>query len=169
MRLLLCLFLFTACTRASMDGTASFLESSSKPYVVILPVEDEACTFSSLKIAELFTNVVTNLLEEKGHFSLKKDTGQFLVQMQLIEMQENNEAPSDLAMSILLKILDTRSDKVLLQEVLSVNTLLEKPLNPNAMLSQNSEEFRISPIGLAHTKLSRKIAMCIEEYILRTN
>ncbi|NGX47328.1 MAG: hypothetical protein K1000chlam3_00701 [Chlamydiae bacterium] len=169
MRLLLCLFLFTACTRANIDGTAFSSECCSKPTVVVLPVEDEACTFSSLKIAESFTKAVTDLLEEKEYFSLEKDAGQFLVQMQLIELQENGKTPSDLSMSILLKILDMQNNKVILKELFSANTLLEKPLSPNAALSQNNEEFRISPMGLAHAKLSRKIAMCIEENILRTN
>ncbi len=142
-----------------------------KPNVLILPTQDEATTLTSLTVAESFTNAIFDRLEQKGHFQLEKEKKfrhQFLVEMQLIECDEIETAPPELAMSMHLKILELKGDKpkVILQEILGVNTLLEKPLCPHSAMSQKSEEFRISPMGLAQAKLTRVIADRIEDYIL---
>ncbi|MDN3506234.1 MAG: hypothetical protein P0S96_03295 [Simkaniaceae bacterium] len=174
MRILFCLLLLTACNRSSVDSTAFFTQTNSEPTIAVLAVEDEACTLSSLKIADLLTAYVTRSVEQTTPLALLQDKrdARYQVNMQLIELQEIESSPSELSMSILLKVFDTRSGKVLLQEVLSVSTLLDKPLKPGANLSQNNKEFRISPLGLSSAKLSRKIASRIEEAILtkgRTN
>jgi hypothetical protein len=177
MRTILILFLFAACNRSEEDGMFSFLAlQDSKPAVIILPVVDGACNFTSSKVAQSFTDAVYNRLEQRTPFFLKKEKkpyGQFLVEMQLIELEEM-QATSELVISMHVKILDLRTDKpkVILQEVLNVNTLLERPLSPRTLLMQNNEEFRISPMGLAHAKLTREIARRIEESIssqIRTN
>lgn len=168
MRILLCLLLLTACNRSAVDSTAFFTHTNSEPTLAVLAVEDEACTFSSLKIADLLTSYVTRSVEQNTPLAIVQDKrgAKYHIKMQLVELQETDSTPSELAMSILLKVLDTRSGKVLLQEVLSVNTLLDEPLKPGTNLSQNNKEFRISPLGLCSAKLSRKISSRIEESIL---
>lgn len=170
--LLTLLILCVSCNRASEDGLAfSLSRNTFKPSILILPTIDEASSFSSSTVAESFTTAVFDRLEQKGHFLLEKEKKfgqQFLVQMQLLECEEIESTPSELAISIHLKILDVKGDKpkIILQEILGINTLLEKPLCPHTAMSPKSEEFRISPMGLAHAKLTREIASRIEDYIL---
>jgi|GEM_PF-3270970 len=168
MRILICFLLLSACSRSSTDSAALYAQTSSQPSIAILAIEDEACTFSSLKIADLLTSSVIRCVEQNKPFEIvqEKRAARYHIKMQLVELQESDTTPHDLTMSILLKILDTRNGKVLLQEVLSVNTLLDEPLGPSTALSQNNAEFRISPLGLGSAKLSRKIATRIEESIL---
>ncbi|NGX37510.1 MAG: hypothetical protein K1000chlam2_00666 [Chlamydiae bacterium] len=171
MRHLFVLILCAACASSGKNtsSTLSVIDMNRKPLVAISVMEDLAKTPLSSHAAEAFTKAVFERLQHKNrlHLAQSKAQGrQFLVTMQLVRHQEISQDPNELAISVLLKILDTRTEKphVVLQEELSLNTPFEKPLT-----SWNDESFRISPMGLAHAKLSREIASRIEDYILLTN
>ena len=168
MRYLFVLILCAACASSGKkdSSTLSVIDTNRKPLVAISVMEDLAKTPLSSHAAKAFTKAVFERLHHKNrlHLTRSKAQGrQFLVTMQLVRHQEISQEPNELAISILLKILDTRTEKpqVVLQEDLSLTTLFEKPLT-----SWNDEAFRISPMGLAHSKLSREIASRIEDYIL---
>jgi hypothetical protein len=170
MRILLCLLLLSACNRTPIDHAALYNGPHSLPLVAIQPIEDQACTFVSPNVVHLLSSSIATSMQHKQSFALtnQRRLAHFLVKMQLVELQESENTPSELGMSVLVKVTDTRSHKVLLQEILSVSTLLDKPLQPGPALSMGNEDFRISPLGLAQAKLCRKLAACIEEAILPT-
>ena len=168
MRHVIFLILCTGCVSSGKapQPALSIFETSRKPLVAVAPMEDLAKTPLSSHAATAFTKAIFERLHNKNrlHITESKAQGrQFLVTMQLVRHQEIAQDPNELAMNVLVKILDTRGEKpqVILQEELSLSTLFEKPLT-----SWNDEAFRISPMGLAHAKLSREIASRIEDYIL---
>lgn len=126
---------------------------------------DRAKACASSEASRLFTEHLTERLAEKNRLQLTKSREQFAVKVELVQHQEIPQTLPELAMSIHLEILDKRFDppKVILQEVISYNTLLPHSLSENDF---QNEHFRISPIGLAHAKLSREIATRIEDYVL---
>lgn len=159
MRIFLPLILLAACTHhGSEEKFVSSYEQSSKPSVAVEPVEDAACNFSSLKVAQSLTTSILERLEQKQVFAVEK-AGQFLVQMQLIELEQSGGKPLELSMSVHVKISNRASGKVILQEVVMASTLLENG-------EQKAQENRISPLGLAIAKLSREITQRIEDYVL---
>lgn len=159
MRIFLPLILLAACTHQSGGEKFVFsFEQSSKPSLAVEPVEDVACNFSSLKVAKSLTTSVLERLEQKQVFAVEK-AGQFLVQMQLIELQQSDGKPPELSMSVHVKITNRPSGKIILQEVVMASTLLEKG-------EEQARENRISPLGLAISKLSRDITQRIEDYVL---
>src|SRR5262249_35782817 len=106
-------------------------------------------------------------LNNRGGLNLVNKNEQFAVNMKLLQHEELPQTPPELAMSVQLEILDARFSPsvVILQEVISINTLLEKPLNDTRLIAFQDENFRISPLGLAHAKISREIAARIEDYV----
>lgn len=153
------LILLAACThRAGEEKFVFSFENSSKPSVAVEPVEDAACNFSSAKVAQSLSTSILERMEQKEVFAVEK-TGQFLVQMQLIELEQTDGKPPELSMSVHVKISNRASGKIILQEVVMASTLLESG-------KQSAKENRISPMGLAIAKLSREITQRIEDYIL---
>jgi len=160
------LLLFTSCTHSSLAPLALFSTPSVKPLVVIEPMTSRYKTPFSEETAAIFTQSVLERLELKDRIIMESKHPQFSVKMQLVQHERSAHNPSELTMHIHLEILDLREDKpkVILQEALSSSALVEKnePLN----IDWKDASFRMSPLGLAHQKLSREIAMRIEDYIL---
>ncbi len=171
MRYVIFALLLVGCTREdSSSYSTSMFQTGRKAIVAILPMEDCTETNLSTEIASALSQAVVERIEQKNPFNLatsRTQARQFLVTMQLIQHQESVLNPSELTVSVHLKILDLRSDKpkVILQEVLNHNTLLEMPLRSTDLVSWSNEAFRVSPMGLIHSKLSREIATRIEDYI----
>ena len=113
----------------------------------------------------IHSGVITRL-KQKDRVSIEKKSPQFLVKMELVKHAPIDPLSSELSMLIHLEILDLREEKpkVILQEVLSTSSLIE--MNQALNVDWSDPAFRMSPLGLAHRKLSREIAGRIEDYVL---
>lgn len=149
-----------------MTPLALFSTPSIKPLVTIEPMTHRDKAPLSEEAAAIFTQSVMDRLEQKDRIVMESRHPQFSVKMQLVQHERSAHNPSELSMHIHLEILDLRDEKpkVILQEVLSSSALVakEEPLN----IDWRDASFRMSPLGLAHRKLSREIATRIEDYIL---
>ncbi len=80
------------------------------------------------------------------------------------------EAPSNLNMAVRLRVIDLRPSvpKIVLQEMIRDSYFVPKTLIPNdySVETWGTEEFRKSPMGIAHAQLIQDIAHRIADYIL---
>lgn len=163
----LLLLVTLGCGQTSQTPFSGAFMGSQLPLIALKPVEDRAQSGASAKAASALGDAVKARLVEKGHLALTSRNEQFVVNMKLVQHEQILQTPPELSMSVQLEILDMRASptQVILQEVISINTLLEKPLIDTRLISLEDESFRISPLGLAHAKLSREVAARIEDYI----
>lgn len=163
------LFYLTSCSRSEPPPYVALthLHANERPTVALLPMKDGAETPYSSMAATALTQSIEERLQLKSPYHLTDDRGHFVVMTKLVQHSELPIKPVELAMSIHLEILDVRSDPptVILQEVISARTLLGDALCNLPFPSRNDEQFRITPLGLSHAKLSREIATRIEDYI----
>ncbi|NGX40063.1 MAG: hypothetical protein KR126chlam1_01403 [Chlamydiae bacterium] len=172
--LLLITLLLSGCGQKTIVPLIStiFVDPIETPLVAIQPVEDLIHSGLSARVTRAFTESLINRLQQKKRISFTQNANDssslFSVAIQLVQHHEMGMDPIELTMSIHLKILDNRTGTptVLLQEVLQHTTLLKEPLSKGEILSWKEESFRISSLGLAYAKLSREIALRIEDYIL---
>lgn len=137
---------------------------SAKPIVCILPIQNDAGCCQ--KVTENFSKTLFSRLQKYREFTIqekKPERSQFFVQIQFIDLQDSEELSGDYILSVHLKVFENSSEKptLILQEVFTTKTLLESPLNDDL----DNEEFEITPLGLASSKLSREIGSRIEEVI----
>lgn len=87
-----------------------------------------------------------------------------------IEGASLQEASSNLNMSVRVRVVDLRfpTPKVVLQEMIRETYFVPKTLIPTdyATIIWGSEEYKKSPMGIAHSQLVREIAGRISDYIL---
>lgn len=80
------------------------------------------------------------------------------------------EASHNLNMAVRLRVVDLRGEtpKVILQEMIRDNYFVPKTLSPNdyAVDVWGTENFRKSPMGIAHVQLAADIAERIADYVL---
>lgn len=167
MRTLLCvLMILTGCSRTGMVPLAFFSTPSTKPLISIEEIVDQTNAPLLREAAHVIHNEVVSRLTQKDRVSIEGKSPQFSVKMELVKHAPLQSQPSELVMLIHLEILDLREEKpkVILQEVLSSNALIEK--NQPIEINWSDAAFRMSPLGLAHRKLSREIASRIEDYVL---
>lgn len=165
MRIFVLLLLLSSCNRYTLVPLALFSTPNTKPLVSIAPIVNRDEGPLGNETAAIITFSVIERLTQKNRMMMEDRYPQFAVKMQLVECETPSFDPSKLSMCLHLEILDLRTEKskVILQEVLSSTTLI-----PQGQLEVdwNSPAFRMSPLGLAHRKLSREIATRIEDYIL---
>lgn len=104
---------------------------------------------------------------------------EFVVFMELLSHDETSlvkegmnasDAPSELSMRVRVRVIDLREEqpKIVLQEIIQDVHLLPKQFNQTnaSQVEWGKENYSISPIGMAHTQLSKEIASRLEDYIL---
>ncbi len=138
--------------------------------MTVLPMQDCTSEKHAKKTVNALTHFVTHRLTQKNQLAIsssKSSSEQFIVTMQLLQHDEAMHNSSELTISVHLKIVDVRTEKpqVVFQEVIDHNTLLEGALPSEDALNWQDPSFRVSPIGLAHAKVSREVATRIEDYI----
>lgn len=99
---------------------------------------------------------------------------EFVVFMELIEHQEvavpEKESSAELRMVVRLRVLDLRGEQpqIVLQELVQNSHFLPMQFTKTYFhqVPWGKDNFNISPLGLAHTQLSKEIAGRLEDYIL---
>ena len=167
------LLLLSSCGTSSKEISTQnlFFEGAKKTLVSVPIVENHSGCKLSTKASIAFSEAIWNRLEKKQNLVLSKQNSKddpFLVKVQLLQYDEINRNPPELAISVNIQVLSTQGGypQIIYQEILCHNTLLEKPLNPAEELSWKDEKFRLSPLGLSFAKLSRDISSHIEDSIL---
>lgn len=104
----------------------------------------------------------------------------FVVFMELIEHREKiresaenpkspESLPADLNVALRIRIIDVRSDApaVVLQEIIQDSHFIPRQFTKYnfEQAPWNSEEFSISPVGIAHSLLIKEVCSRIEDYI----
>lgn len=171
---LLVLLMLGACTyhQPTVTETALYKGEHAIAYIPMenllsTPFSQEAassCTEAILDRLKLQTTPIAQVDTVK---KAKQEHFPFLVSTHLIQYEQVNANPTELAIGIQLKVLDLRSDPphILYQEVITDHTLLPQPLSADLPLTWNNSSFRLSPLGLAYAKLSREIVAYIEDAI----
>ncbi len=172
--ILLCSFVLAflvGCSQNRGVVSATSFESNSRPTIALKPMEDLVGTPLSSKVAVAFSEAIHKRLSQKQLLGFARNTRgikEFEVTMQLMQQEEAVQSPSEMSIGIHLKIVDLRSEKprIVLQEILRITTLLEKPFYAFGESDLQGDQFSVSPLGMAQSKLSRDIATRIEDYIL---
>ena len=168
--LLLTPLVFSCTSQVTTLSHSSIFQSGKQSLIAIAPMEDCTLNRGSSRAAALLTESLKKRVEQKGHLALtsaKSSQKQFLVTLQLLQYGTNFSEPSELNISILLKIWDMRADKPqeIYQEMITYTTLLNGPLPKEDELDCSSTAFRVGPLGLAHAKMARELSTRIEDYI----
>lgn len=171
MRYLIFSLLLMGCAHETSHLSTSIFDCHSRPMIVFQQIEDQVGTSISEKASLGLSQAIYKRLIQKQRLNFvqhKRDPKHFEISMQLLQQEEAILNPSELTMSVHLKIVDIRSDKprIILQEILSISTLLEKPFLDLNQDDLQGEKYRVNPIGLAEAKLARDIATRIEDYVL---
>lgn len=165
-RFVVFLLFLTSCNHPSIAPLALFSSPSTKPLVSIEVVLDPQNSHLSTDASSFFVTAVTDRLLQKNRIDIAEKSPQFAVKMQLVGQGGPGVDPTELSLFVHLEILDLRTEgpRIILQEVLSssVHFTQEQP----TLINWDSPVFRLSPLGLAHQKLSREIATRIEDYVL---
>lgn len=102
---------------------------------------------------------------------------EFLVFTELLEHEEvpvsytkGNDSPAHLNISLKVRVVDIRGEKplVILQEILHNSHAIPKQFTRAnfRQIAWGSDDFHVTPIGLAHAALIKEAAEHIEDYIL---
>jgi len=128
---------------------------------------DATASFSEAVLARLHLKERIGFQESSSLAEAKTRGASFVVATDLIEHEEISQRPTELSIGIFVRILDIRgeSPELLYQEVIAHTTLLPESLTKKGKPKWKDAQFRTSPLGLAHAKLSREVATYIEDYI----
>jgi hypothetical protein len=106
---------------------------------------------------------------------------EFVVFMELMTHEEvplsvknaaasSNEGPSEIQIKMRLRVIDLRHEQaeIVLQEILTNSHAIPKPFTrfESRQVPWGSENYNISPLGMAHAELTKEIATHLEDYIL---
>ncbi len=135
--LIFCLLFLANCNYKTRQ--IAFVKKTNREKIVlvsILPMEDKMSTSISSEALRLLSTTLLNTMTEKmkkqAHIALTDNKkSHFLVTSELIQYDEDLQNLREVTISIHLKIEDIRSDPyhVILQEVITLNTYLDKPLH----------------------------------------
>ncbi len=97
---------------------------------------------------------------------------EFVVFLELISHEETaaKDSPTELSMKMRIRVIDVRQEEpvVILQEIIHDSHYLPKQFTGDHFhqIEWGKENYNISPLGIAHTQLSREVASRIEDYVL---
>ena len=87
-----------------------------------------------------------------------------------VKNHSSGEVPNNLSMGIRIRVVDLRgaSPKIVLQEIVRDAYYIPRTLLPTdySSVTWGTEEYRKSPMGIAHAQIAREVAARISEYIL---
>lgn len=167
MKMLLCFTTILAgCSPSAITSLAFFSTPHTKPLIEVEEIVDQSDSTFSKQTAHVIHSQVIDRLNQKNHVLITDKPSQFSVKMELVKHLKHKDSSNEVEMLVYLEILDLREDKskTILKEVLCSNALVKN--SSFIEIDWNKPTFRISPLGLAHKKLSREIASRIEDYIL---